>query len=308
MHLIIIDMIPKSKSQSSKAFGFKFDLSHSNIECFLRNPSRPRQQEPSRRPVHTAEHPHREKQEEKKEERREERREQRKGEQEQEPRDLKQSTSPDIVSDLSNSVLKKIEAEGVRHAWQEDEARNAQKEKADSSPEEVSGIWRLPWTFSAQSLSLGSSKKSLQGSEETCLSNPSTARHPQYAYSSGRGMSANMGVVTGAEMGMGAGMGLGAGLGVYGMPSMGHYHCGAERVDNFSVVEDRIEEDGRTTLMVRNIPNKYSLKLVSDEIDASHGDCYDFLYLPFDYNVRVRPLRAGATWATPSSTWWTRRS
>lgn len=37
--------------------------------------------------------------------------------------------------------------------------------------------------------------------------------------------------------------------------------------------------------MIKNIPNKYSLKLLADEIDQEHADTYDFLYLPFDYNV-----------------------
>jgi len=49
-----------------------------------------------------------------------------------------------------------------------------------------------------------------------------------------------------------------------------------------------IERDGRTTVMIKNIPNKYSLKLLSDEIDEKHANHYDFLYLPFDFDVRMR--------------------
>ena len=41
----------------------------------------------------------------------------------------------------------------------------------------------------------------------------------------------------------------------------------------------------RTTVMIKNIPNKYSLKLLSDEIDEKHANQYDFLYLPFDFEV-----------------------
>lgn len=37
--------------------------------------------------------------------------------------------------------------------------------------------------------------------------------------------------------------------------------------------------------MIKNIPNKYSLKLLSDEIDEAHANMYDFLYLPFDFDV-----------------------
>jgi uncharacterized membrane protein len=39
--------------------------------------------------------------------------------------------------------------------------------------------------------------------------------------------------------------------------------------------------------MIKNIPNKYSLKLLAEEIDQKHPDTYDFLYLPFDYNVTL---------------------
>lgn len=46
-----------------------------------------------------------------------------------------------------------------------------------------------------------------------------------------------------------------------------------------------IERDGRTTVMIKNIPNKYSLKLLSDEVDEKHANHYDFLYLPFDFDV-----------------------
>lgn len=54
----------------------------------------------------------------------------------------------------------------------------------------------------------------------------------------------------------------------------------------FEISYANIERDGRTTVMIKNIPNKYSLKLLAEEIDEHHADSYDFLYLPFDYNVR----------------------
>ena len=37
--------------------------------------------------------------------------------------------------------------------------------------------------------------------------------------------------------------------------------------------------------MIKNIPNKYSLASLADEIDQTHAGQYDFLYLPFDYGV-----------------------
>lgn len=71
----------------------------------------------------------------------------------------------------------------------------------------------------------------------------------------------------------------------------------------FDIEPSGIARDGRTTVMVKNIPNKYSAKLLAEEIDGEgHANRYDFLYLPFDFNVELRPLRTTATWVTPSST------
>ncbi|KAH3761470.1 meiosis protein [Pelomyxa schiedti] len=41
--------------------------------------------------------------------------------------------------------------------------------------------------------------------------------------------------------------------------------------------------DPRTTLMIKNIPNKYSQKMLLEEIDAHHTGVYDFFYLPIDF-------------------------
>ena len=40
--------------------------------------------------------------------------------------------------------------------------------------------------------------------------------------------------------------------------------------------------DPRTTVMIRNIPNKYTIKELSEEIDHFFANTYDFLYLPCD--------------------------
>ncbi|KAG6479723.1 protein MEI2-like 4 [Zingiber officinale] len=42
-------------------------------------------------------------------------------------------------------------------------------------------------------------------------------------------------------------------------------------------------EDSRTTLMLKNIPNKYTSKMLLAAIDENHRGTYDFFYLPIDF-------------------------
>ncbi|CAK9171910.1 unnamed protein product [Ilex paraguariensis] len=53
----------------------------------------------------------------------------------------------------------------------------------------------------------------------------------------------------------------------------------------FELEIDRIvrEEDKRTTLMIKNIPNKYTSKMLLAAIDERHRGTYDFFYLPIDF-------------------------
>jgi RNA recognition motif-containing protein len=42
-------------------------------------------------------------------------------------------------------------------------------------------------------------------------------------------------------------------------------------------------DDTRTTLMIKNIPNKYTSKMLLAAIDEFHKGTYDFFYLPIDF-------------------------
>ncbi|KAJ4827406.1 hypothetical protein Tsubulata_006461 [Turnera subulata] len=44
-------------------------------------------------------------------------------------------------------------------------------------------------------------------------------------------------------------------------------------------------EDSRTTLMIKNIPNKYTSKMLLAAIDERHKGTYDFIYLPIDFKA-----------------------
>ena len=61
--------------------------------------------------------------------------------------------------------------------------------------------------------------------------------------------------------------------------------CDSSEFD-INVEEILCEKDQRTTLMVRNIPNKYSQKILLRLVDLRFKDKYDFFYLPIDYKHR----------------------
>ena len=56
---------------------------------------------------------------------------------------------------------------------------------------------------------------------------------------------------------------------------------------DYVIQVENIGRDWRTTLMIKNIPNKYSIKSLADEIDLKHANTYDFLYLPCDIKVTI---------------------
>lgn len=53
----------------------------------------------------------------------------------------------------------------------------------------------------------------------------------------------------------------------------------------FEINPLNIGHDPRTTLMIKNIPNKYTIQDLSNEIDQLFENSYDFLYLPCDIKV-----------------------
>ncbi|CAA0808666.1 Protein MEI2-like 5 [Striga hermonthica] len=63
--------------------------------------------------------------------------------------------------------------------------------------------------------------------------------------------------------------------GVHQMDNRKHYQLDLEKIAN--------GEDIRTTLMIKNIPNKYTSKMLLLAIDETHKGTYDFLYLPIDF-------------------------
>lgn len=59
----------------------------------------------------------------------------------------------------------------------------------------------------------------------------------------------------------------------------------ADNKKQYELDIDRIRrgEDYRTTLMIKNIPNKYTAKMLMAAIDECHRGTYDFIYLPIDF-------------------------
>ncbi|CAH9116821.1 unnamed protein product [Cuscuta europaea] len=60
-------------------------------------------------------------------------------------------------------------------------------------------------------------------------------------------------------------------------------------------------EDSRTTLMIKNIPNKYTSKMLLAAIDETHKNSYDFLYLPIDFKNKCNVGYAFINMVSPQS-------
>ncbi|XP_031130518.1 protein MEI2-like 5 [Ipomoea triloba] len=76
------------------------------------------------------------------------------------------------------------------------------------------------------------------------------------------------------------------------------------QIDNkrFQLDLDKIRTggDARTTLMIKNIPNKYTSKMLLATIDENHRGTYDFLYLPIDFKNKCNVGYAFINMLSPS--------
>jgi len=84
--------------------------------------------------------------------------------------------------------------------------------------------------------------------------------------------------------------------------SGGNYVNQAENKKQYQLDVDKISrgEDTRTTLMIKNIPNKYTSKMLLAAIDEQHGGTYDFLYLPIDFKNKCNVGYAFINMTSPS--------
>ena len=198
----------------------------------------------------------------------------------------------DLTFCVANDIIAQIHSRGLDFEdSDEEEEQNKERSLSSSSGGTSSGIWRSDWdsdslkqpfVFKNRSDMLFDNMPYQQSAEK---SNHSTSGHSE-ALCRNESFSSLYAPP------------------VYTLPlPLTPYQ---EPYTNFEVVYERIGEDARTTSMLKNIPNKYSLQNLIREIDETHGQQYDFLYLPFDYTVARPPLRATATWATRSSTSWRR--
>lgn len=174
----------------------------------------------------------------------------------------KDRRSPDVSREVSNEILQKIEANGIRFAWKEvEEVKSEFAEEEEWSSGEV-------WWCGYPGAQVADKNHSFASTNDhySCYYPSMYQQLMEYAEKNR-----------------------------YYDPSY------------FLISAANLDYDQRTTLMIKNIPNKYTVQFLAEEIDREHANSYDFLYLPCDIKVLPWRFRTTATWGTGSSTSWTRR-
>ena len=195
----------------------------------------------------------------------------------------------DLTFCVANDIIAQIHSRGLDFEdSDEEEGENKERSLSSSSGGTSSGIWRSDWDSQSLKQPFVFKNRSVVFDSNPYQQSPDKSNHSTSGHSEALYRNESFASLYASP--------------VYTLPLVPFQ----EPYTNFEVVYEWIGEDARTTSMLKNIPNKYSLQNLIREIDETHGQQYDFLYLPFDYTVRRSPLRATATWATRSSTSWRR--
>merc|ERR1719310_2162480 len=56
-----------------------------------------------------------------------------------------------------------------------------------------------------------------------------------------------------------------------------------------------------TTVMLKNIPNRYGRDMLTDQLNANYRNEYDFVYLPIDFNSKCNVGYAFINFRTPEA-------
>ena len=71
----------------------------------------------------------------------------------------------------------------------------------------------------------------------------------------------------------------------------------------FIIDLDNVDQIGKTTVMIKNIPNRYNKSMLLRTINKKHAGKFDFFYLPIDFKVnpnskpfKLTFIRINAMW------------
>eukprot|EP01118_Nematostelium_gracile_P011773 TRINITY_DN4235_c0_g1_i4.p1 TRINITY_DN4235_c0_g1~~TRINITY_DN4235_c0_g1_i4.p1 ORF type:complete len:720 (+),score=121.49 TRINITY_DN4235_c0_g1_i4:327-2486(+) len=128
--------------------------------------------------------------------------------------------------------------------------------------------------------SLNSLSNGVQGvSGHTLASSQSTS----FGVSSGSPSALSHSLGRGVDWGINGGMGSSPGMSPVATGWTEKAKTGEDKT-RFKLYLHRVgSEDNRTTLMIKNIPNKYNQKMLLAAVDDKHRGSYDFFYLPIDF-------------------------